>query len=124
MGAPGIEFDARKFERFGVPVQDTGACALTKASGIDSIQQWQAATQPVKLGGVGPGDASYGMARVLKDVLGLSVQPIPGYKGIADIRLAADGEIAGGCWQWELVRLALLRLGSQRPEDTVGKHYY
>jgi len=106
LGAPGIEFDARKLEWLGVPVQDTGACALTKASGIGSIEQWQAAKQPVKLGGVGPGDASYGMARVLKEVLGLPVQPIPGYKGTADIRLAAEsGEIAGGCWQWESIKV-------------------
>jgi hypothetical protein len=65
-----------------------------------------AAKQPVKLGGVGPGDASYGMARVLKEVLGLPVQTIPGYKGTGDIRLAAEnGELAGGCWQWESIKV-------------------
>src|SRR5215475_2460675 len=106
LGASGIEFDARKFEWLGVPVQDTGACALTRASGITNLEQWKAAKQPVKLGGVGPGDASYGMARVLKEVLGLPVQPIPGYKGTAEIRLAAEsGEIAGGCWQWESIKV-------------------
>ena len=106
LGATGIEFDARKFEWLGVPVQDTGACALTRASGIANLEQWKAAKQPVKLGGVGPGDASYGMARVLKEVLGLPVQPIPGYKGTAEIRLAAEsGELAGGCWQWESIKV-------------------
>jgi len=55
---------------------------------------------------VGPGDALYGMARVLKEVLGLPVQPIPGYKGTAEIRLAAEsGELAGGCWQWESIKV-------------------
>lgn len=106
LGAPGIEFDARKLEWLGVPVQDTGACALTRASGIASLEQWRAAKTPVKLGGVGPGDASYGMARVLKEVLGLPVQPIPGYKGTAEIRLASEsGELAGGCWQWESIKV-------------------
>jgi len=106
LGAPGIEFDARKFEWLGVPVQDTGACALARASGITSLEQWRAAKTPVKLGGVVPGDASYGMARVLKEVLGLPVQPIPGYKGTAEIRLASEsGEIAGGCWQWESIKV-------------------
>src|SRR5574341_1100530 len=106
LGASGIEFDARKLEWLGVPVQDTGACALTKASGIASLEQWRAAKTPVKLGGVGPGDASYGMARVLKEVLGLPVQPIPGYKGTAEIRLASEsGELAGGCWQWESIKV-------------------
>jgi hypothetical protein len=38
--------------------------------------------------------------------IGLPVQPIPGYKGTADIRLAAEsGEIAGGCWQWESIKV-------------------
>src|ERR687898_642505 len=41
LGAPGIEFDARKLEWLGVPVQDTGACALTKASGIGNVEQWR-----------------------------------------------------------------------------------
>jgi hypothetical protein len=46
------------------------------------------------------------MARVLKEVLGLPVQPIPGYKGTAEIRLAAEsGELAGGCWQWESIKV-------------------
>lgn len=106
LGAPGIEFDTRKFEWLGVPVQDTGACALTKASGITSLERWKEAKTPVKLGGVGPGDASYGMARVLKEVLGLPVQPVAGYKGTAEIRLAAEsGELAGGCWQWESIKV-------------------
>src|SRR5215475_9327132 len=69
LGASGIEFDARKFEWLGVPVQDTGACALTRASGITNLEQWKAAKQPVKLGGVGP------------------------------------GEVAGGCWQWESIKV-------------------
>lgn len=106
LGAPGIEFDARRLEWIGVPVQDTGACALTKASGVTSLEKWKEAKTPVKLGGVGPGDASYGMARVLKEVLGLPVQPIAGYKGTAEIRLAAEsGELAGGCWQWESMKV-------------------
>src|ERR687898_1916623 len=41
LGASGIEFDARKLEWLGVPVQDTGACALTKASGIGNVEQWR-----------------------------------------------------------------------------------
>jgi tripartite-type tricarboxylate transporter receptor subunit TctC len=40
LGSPGIEFDARRFEWIGVPVKDNGACALTKASGITSLEKW------------------------------------------------------------------------------------
>ena len=103
--SPGVEFDARKFEWLGVPVQDTGACALTKASGITSLEKWKGANRPVKLGAIGPGDATYISARILKEVLGLPVQVITGYKGTSDIRIAAEsGEVAGGCWQWESIK--------------------
>jgi tripartite-type tricarboxylate transporter receptor subunit TctC len=42
-GGPGIEFDGRKFEWIGVPVKDHVVCALTKASGITSIDAWMSA---------------------------------------------------------------------------------
>lgn len=106
VGGPGIEFDARKFEWIGVPVSDTAACGLTKASGITSLEKWKEAKTPVKLGAVAPGDGTYTQAKVLKDVLGLPVQVVAGYKGTAEVRLAAEaGEIAGGCWQWESIKV-------------------
>jgi len=105
IGRPGIEFDARKFEWIGVPVRDNGACALTKASGVTSLDQWKAVKTPVKLGAVSPGDGTYNMATVTKEVLRLPVQVVSGYKGTAEIRLAADsGEVSGGCWQWESIK--------------------
>jgi tripartite-type tricarboxylate transporter receptor subunit TctC len=34
----------------------------------------------------------------------LPIQLVTGYKGTADVRLAADGgEIAGGCWGWDSI---------------------
>ena len=102
----GVEFDARKFEWLGVPVQDSTACALTKASGITSLEKWFAAKEPVKLGGEAPGANDSDVPRVLKGVLGLPIQLVEGYKGTSQIRLAADaGEIAGGCWTWESIKV-------------------
>ena len=37
LGQKGIEFDARKFEFIGAPITDHVVCALTKASGITSV---------------------------------------------------------------------------------------
>src|SRR5919106_1023682 len=51
MGDKGIEFDGRKFEWLGAPVQDENVCALTRASGVNSLEDWFAAKKPVKLGG-------------------------------------------------------------------------
>jgi len=103
-GRPGIEFDARKFEFVGAPVIDNRACAFTKASGITSVESWQASKSPVKLGGLG-GAAPDDIARMLAATTPLPIQLVAGYKGTAEIRLAAEsGELAGGCWSWESMR--------------------
>jgi len=105
LGQKGIEFDARKFEFIGAPITDHVVCALTKASGITTVEQWMAAKAPVKMGGIAPGTSTPDNAtRILKTALGLPIQLVSGYKGTADVRLAAEGgEIAGGCWGWDSV---------------------
>src|SRR5262245_897360 len=106
IGKQGIEFDARKFEYIGVPSQDSGACAFTKASGITNYEQLKNAKTTVKLGGVAPGDTTYNTTKILTEALKLPIQLVAGYKGTAEIRLAAEaGEVAGGCWQWESIKV-------------------
>jgi tripartite-type tricarboxylate transporter receptor subunit TctC len=102
LGRQGIEFDARKFEYLGVPIKDTYCIGLTKASGITSMESWLAAKAPVKIGGTAPGSATDDIPAVLQAALGLPLQVVSGYKGTADIRLAADsGEVAGFTTGWE-----------------------
>ncbi len=106
LGQPGIEFDSRRFELIGAALKEDVACAMTKASGITSLEKWMAATTPVKLGGVAPGAAPDNTARILKAALGLPIQLVSGYKGTAEIRLAAEGgEIAGVCWAWDSMKV-------------------
>jgi tripartite-type tricarboxylate transporter receptor subunit TctC len=106
LGQKGIEFDARKFEYLGAPVNEHPVCAVTKASGITSLEKWLASPTPVKLGGVAPGSSNPdNVQRAIKAGLGLPMQIVTGYKGTADIRLAAEaGELAGACWGWGSVR--------------------
>ena len=105
IGSPGIEFDARKFEYIGIPTQDNVACAFTKASGITTFDAWRNSKTPVKVGGVAPGDTTYNTAKLLIAALKLPIQLVAGYKGTAEVRLAAEsGEVAGGCWQWESIK--------------------
>jgi tripartite-type tricarboxylate transporter receptor subunit TctC len=105
MGDKGLEFDARKFEWLGVPVQDETVCAITKASGINSLDDWFTAKKPVKLGGEAPGANDSDVPRVLKAALNLPIQLIEGFKGTSAIRLAAEaGEVDGGCWTWASIR--------------------
>jgi tripartite-type tricarboxylate transporter receptor subunit TctC len=101
---PGIEFDAAKFEFLGSPIKESRACALTKASGITSVDKWLAAKTPVKVGGIG-GGAPDDIAHMLAATTALPIQLVAGYKGTSEIRLAAEsGELAGGCWTWDSIR--------------------
>lgn len=105
IGKPGIEFDARKFEYVGIPTQDNVACAFAKSSGITTFDALRNAKTPVKIGGVAPGDTTYNTAKLLQAALNLPIQLVAGYKGTAEVRLAAEaGEVAGGCWQWESIK--------------------
>jgi tripartite-type tricarboxylate transporter receptor subunit TctC len=106
LGQKGIEFDARKFEYLGAPVHEHPVCALTKASGVTSLERWMAASPAVKMGGVAPGSSNPdNITRVIKVALGLPIQLVTGYKGTAEIRLAAEGgELAGACWGWGSLR--------------------
>ncbi|HEY3302638.1 MAG TPA: tripartite tricarboxylate transporter substrate-binding protein [Candidatus Binatia bacterium] len=107
VGQKGVEFDARKFEFIGAPTTDHVVCAFTKASGISSVEKWAASKTPVKMGGTGPGNSTPDNAtRIIKAATGLPIQLVSGYKGTSDIRLAAEsGELGGGCWGWESVRV-------------------
>lgn len=102
---PGVEFDGRKFEFIGAPVKDSPVCALTKKSGVTSVEAWMASKTPVKLGGTAPGSNTDDIPKLLKAALDLPIQLVSGYKGTSDIRLAAEGgELAGGCWGWDSIR--------------------
>jgi len=106
LGQKGVQFDARKFEFIGAPITDHVVCAMTKASGITSVEKWLASKTPVKMGGIAPGTSTPDNAtRIFKAALGLPIQLVTGYKGTANVRLAAEsGEIAGGCWGWDSVK--------------------
>lgn len=111
LGWPGIEFDAAKFEHVGVPVKDKAVCVTTKASGFTTIEKWAASKTPLKFGATGPGSATHNVPLILKEALNLPIQLISGYKGIADVRLAAEGgELAGVCgWTWDSLKATWTR---------------
>jgi hypothetical protein len=69
------------------------------------MEQWMASRTPLKLGGTAPGDATRDIPKILEAALNLPLQLIEGYKGGAEIRLAAEaGEAAGFCWAWDAAK--------------------
>lgn len=105
LGSKAAKIDGRKFSFLGVPTADSGICALTKASGITSVDKWFASKTPVKIGATGPGSTTDDPPKLLRAAIGLPIQMVEGYTGTAKIRLAAEkGEIAGGCWAWQSIK--------------------
>jgi tripartite-type tricarboxylate transporter receptor subunit TctC len=103
IGNPAVQFDGRKFNWLGMPTSDSLVCILTDRSGIKTAEQWRNAKTRVKLGAIGPGTSGTDDTKLLAAATGFPLQLIEGYKGTADIRVAAEtGEVDGTCafgWQ-------------------------
>lgn len=105
LGREGIEFDARKFDYIGVPVRETSICALSRQTGLKTVEEWLASTTPVKMGGIAPGNATDDVAKILQVALGLPIHLVSGYKGTSEVRLAVEGgEVAGVCMGWDSIK--------------------
>jgi tripartite-type tricarboxylate transporter receptor subunit TctC len=105
LGRSGIEYDARKFEYIGAPSRDISTCTLSRRSNVASLQQWMSSKSSVKIGGIGPGDFTYEIPKILEFALGLPLQVVAGYKGTAPIRLAVEGgEVDGVCMDWNSIK--------------------
>jgi tripartite-type tricarboxylate transporter receptor subunit TctC len=105
LGRPGIEYDARKFEYIGAPSRDISTCTLSRRSNVANLQQWMSSKSSMKIGGIGPGDFTYEIPKILEFALGLPMQVVAGYKGTAPIRLAVEGgEVDGVCMDWNSIK--------------------
>jgi tripartite-type tricarboxylate transporter receptor subunit TctC len=107
LGAKGIDFDAQKFNWLPAPAPDLRVCWVTKASGWNSLSEAVNSSKPITLGGLTPGSAPSDTPRILKAALELNMKLVEGYKGGADMALAAHRrEIDGGCFTYESTRHA------------------
>ena len=105
LGNKAAKFDGRQFGWLGVPTPDSGVCALTKASGIKTIDDWFKSTRPIKIGGTAPGSTTDDVPKLVQAALGVPMKLVAGYQGTSKVRLAAEsGEIDGGCWAWESIK--------------------
>jgi tripartite-type tricarboxylate transporter receptor subunit TctC len=103
MGNPAVQFEGRKFGWVGMPTADALVCITTERSGIKTAEDWRKAKTRVKLGAIGPGTSGTDDTKLLAAATDFPLQLIEGYKGTADIRVAAEtGEVDGTCafgWQ-------------------------
>lgn len=102
LGWEGVEFNINKFEIIGVPVEETSVFVFMKASGITSMEKWMSSKTPPKIGSTSINEIASIGSKILQRYINLPVKIVEGYKGTADIRVAAEGgEIAGTAIGWE-----------------------
>jgi len=104
LGNPAVLFDGKKFGWLGMPTADALVCITTERSGIRSTEDWRKSKTRLKLGGNGPGTSGTDDVKIFAAAAAdFPLQVIEGYKGTADIRIAAEtGELDGSCtlsWQ-------------------------
>jgi tripartite-type tricarboxylate transporter receptor subunit TctC len=103
IGNPAVQFEGRKFGWLGMPTPDSLVCIMTDRSGIKTTDDWRKAKTRVKLGAIGPGTSGTDDTKLLAAATDFPLQLVEGYKGTADIRIAAEqGELDGTCsfgWQ-------------------------
>jgi tripartite-type tricarboxylate transporter receptor subunit TctC len=108
LGRSEIEFDSRQFGWVGAPTQDHLVCTVATASGFKSWKDVMTTSpdKPLIVGGIAPGTSLSDDPRLLQAALGFPMKLVEGYKGSADVRRAAEaGEIHGGCWGWQSVKV-------------------
>jgi tripartite-type tricarboxylate transporter receptor subunit TctC len=104
LGNPEITFEGQEFNFIGAPSKQTTVCVVHEQSGVTSLDELEGRSEPIVMGGTAPGDATVDVPRLLRDVVGLNVDVVPGYDGTAEVRLAMEqGEVDGGCWGWESI---------------------
>lgn len=128
LGEKGVEFDGKKFGWLGTPAPERHTCVLTEKSGVKTLDDWVRSKEPMRMGSLGPGNATSAVPQAIRTTLGLPIKVIEGYKGTSDIRLAAEsGELEGACWGWDSIRVTWakgLQTGFVRPviQATLESH--
>lgn len=98
LGASGGKFDPSKFNWIGNLDEVTGTCAFSPEAGITKIEDLYTKEVVVGAAGAGVGGPLSQSARGVRNLLGMKLKLIQGYKGSADVRLAIlRGEVNGLC---------------------------
>lgn len=93
---PNPAFDVRSLPIIGSPADDSAVCTFARGLGY-SLEAWRAGRTP-RLGMTRRGSSTANYGLLLTNALGLTVKPVIGYSGTADIKAAIlSGEVDGVC---------------------------
>ncbi|MBI4495071.1 MAG: hypothetical protein HY690_20035 [Chloroflexi bacterium] len=97
---PGVQLDATKYLYLGVRELDHVACAVSKASGFNSLAEATGSRQLI-IGGLAPSSNTDTIPNLLRNLVGLNLKVVTGYPGVNQVRMAVEkGEVMGVCFSW------------------------
>ena len=89
-------FDPAKFAWIGNMEEGVAVCGVSKAAGIDKFEDMR--SREVIIGGSALNSALVKSALAVRNLFGVKMKVVPGYKGTASIKIAiARGEVHGVC---------------------------
>lgn len=94
-GSPGVRFRWPKFTFIGRPAKDSALLFIRSDLPYKNWRDVRAATEPIPVGATITGSTSTNLASAMRDILGLNLNIILGYRGGAAIDAAIErGEVA------------------------------
>jgi tripartite-type tricarboxylate transporter receptor subunit TctC len=104
-GSEGVQFDLLKFNWLGSSYDDPNVCLVRADAAVTGFQSVIGRTEPIAIGGTGPGADSHDAPRVVARATGANLRTVAGYATTNEVRLGVErGEVQGMCLGWESVR--------------------
>jgi tripartite-type tricarboxylate transporter receptor subunit TctC len=107
-GAEGVEYDMTRLNYVGMPTPGTLVMAVTDAAGITKVDDvFGPNSREAIAGTTGPGAGNHDGGALLQQVLGANIKLVPGYGGLAQVKLAmASDEVNTIFTPWETTKIA------------------
>ena len=98
-----LNIDFRKYHWIGSISEDLSVCYIWHTVAANSVEDLRKG-QLIHMGLTAAGTMNEVRQKILKNMLGLNIRTVSGYKGSAEEKLAMErGELEGGCGGWSSV---------------------
>ncbi|HEX2726902.1 MAG TPA: hypothetical protein VHN20_13880 [Beijerinckiaceae bacterium] len=98
-----VNTDFRKYQWIGSISEDLSVCYIWHTIAANSVEDLRKGQQ-IHMGLTAAGTMNEVRQKILKNMLGLNIRTVSGYKGSAEEKLAMErGELEGGCGGWSSV---------------------
>ena len=118
LGSQSVKFRADKFGWVGAPGPGIPVCAVMGFTGLRTFDDVLKSERGLKFGASSAGNTTSDMPKILKELFGVKVRVINGYRGSSTIRLAmARREVDGFCISWESMSVTARAMLKAKGDD-------